>query len=110
MRTETNGLIGAWLNAEQQPLQPRPRVNENNTTNTNDTMKKKKTKPTPPNLNGLHLWEIQSNRSEDLLWITTAKIDPGNAVGKATQFVRKQVGRHATVYISSLKYRGTIDA
>lgn len=63
-------------------------------------------------INGLHLWEVSTNRTrtDENLWITTAKKDTKQAVDKAVRFVRLEAGKKDEVTVTQLKYRGTLDA
>lgn len=80
-------------------------------------MKKQKTKTAVHSkdglgINGLHLWKVSTNRTrtDESLWITTAKKDTKQAVDKAVRFVRIEAGKKNEVTVTELKYRGTLDA
>lgn len=64
------------------------------------------------NITGLHLWEVSTNltRMDENLWITTTAKSAKQAVDKAVRVVRLEAGKKGIITVTSLKYRGTLDA
>lgn len=71
----------------------------------------KQKKLAPPNLNGIHLWDVKTTAQarDEHLWITTEKFQASEAVRKANRFLR-DTQRPKSVVVDRVSHCGTIDA
>lgn len=61
------------------------------------------------NVKGLHVWEIEVEEIEEVLWVTTAEDDPKQALLKSERHLMDLGWKLNTVTIVRVEHMGTID-